>query len=185
MKRLSKFAIGSLAVAFIALAISVSFATVKLAYSASPSALATLATNADVDTTFTPAWCINPAGDYRTNKLLATVIIPNYDSVVGGTGVGLQDTARVRFQYKHKDGSWKWLTATAASDTALGLPPCSLSLQSTAPLLIYADSIRLAVIRFDSAGTAGGGANDTIGSTATFWIDNVSTYLLYQEKQGN
>lgn len=180
----TKLAIGVLIFAVLMLALSVAYATQRLYYSTSGTTLTTTATNADIDTTFGPAWSINPAGENRAVKILATVIVPNYDSVGGGTGVGLQDTARVRFQYKHKAGSWKWLTATAASDTALGIPPCSLSLQSTAPLLIYADSIRLAVIRFDSAGTAGGGTNDTISTNCTFWLENVVSYLLYQEKHG-
>lgn len=183
MRISNKLAIGMLAVGFVALVFSFAYATVKL--STGSTSLTTTATNADNDTTFSAAWCINPTGEYRTNRVVAVAVVPNYDSVGGGTGVGLQDTVRLRFQYKSKAGSWSWLTATAAADTALGRPPCSLMVSSTAALLINADSIRLALIRFDSAGTAGGGSNDTISAVCTYWIDNITTYLLYQEKQGN
>lgn len=185
MKALSKFAVGSLIVAMLALIFSVSYATVKIAYSASGSVLATTATNADWDTTFTPAFCINPSGEFRSNRLLATVVVPNYDSVAGGTGVGLSDSAWFQWQYKQKSGSWKWLTEAVAGDTSRSHPPCSLSQQTVSGKLLYADSIRLAVIRYDTSGTAGGGSNDTIASNCTFWIDIASTYLLYQEKQAN
>lgn len=183
MRISNRVAVVALCVGMVALVFAVAQATVRVTTGAT--SLNTRAVNSDVDTTFSPAWCLNQDGEYRTNKVLATAVIPNYDSIAGATGVGLQDTARLRLQYKHKAGSWKWLTATAASDTALGVPPCSLSVQSTAALLIYADSIRLAIIRFDSAGTAGGGSNDSAQSTVTYWIDNVTSYLLYQEKQGN
>lgn len=178
----TKIAIVSLVVAFAVLAMVV-IPLAKQEYSSNLSTVVQRFANSDRDSVKTTAYCLNPEGEQRTERVIVTAVIPNYDSVLNGQGRGLQDTVHLRIWYRSRFGAWALLT-TAAGDSAVGIPPCSLTIISTSALLINADSMKLEFIGFDSAGTSGGGSNDSLGRTNQYYIDNQTTYLLYQEKSG-